>query len=54
MTQSVPSTKFYVVPDVHACSFNRVKEVCIVQNGAIVVLDQFDIENIQKLLKESQ
>ena len=45
-------TEWSIVPDTHACSFNRVKEVRIEQDGQVVILNQFDIYDIVKMLED--
>ena len=45
-------TKWSIVPDTHACSFNRVKEIEIVQDGKTIILDQFDIYEIVNMLED--
>ena len=51
--QTTPTvTKWSIIRDIHACSFNRVKEIRIEQDGNIVILNAFDIEQIARALKD--
>jgi hypothetical protein len=55
MTDKKPQpigTNWAIIPDIHACSFNRVKEVRIEQNDQVVILNQFDINDIAEMLRD--
>jgi len=44
--------KITIVPDVHACSFNRVREIRIEQDANVVVINEWDVEKIVEMLKD--
>ncbi len=48
----VKSTTISVEPDLHACSYNQLKTVRVEQEGGTVLLNKFDIEEINKLLEK--
>ena len=39
-------TTFSIEPDMHACSFNRIKYVTIEQDDQVIHLDKWDIKNL--------